>query len=671
MGSLINFLIHWVTLHPHLTGLFVCIIACAEALAFVGMLVPGAVLMFAAGALIGIGAVEFWSVFAWAVGGAILGDGFSYWLGYRYKNQIRNWKPVRRHAEWLGRGESFFHKHGGKSVLFARFVGPVRPLLPVIAGMLNMPAKRFYVFNILSAFAWAAFHLLIGMGVGASLVIAGQVATRLVLLISLLVVSIWGILWFARVVQRLSQPHLKQWANQVLTWSRRHPRLGWFTTELLDPERSAGTALFSWFVLLVTSIWLFLGILEDVVTRDRIVYAGQSVYQLLQSIRVPTFDSIMIVFTELGDATVVGALVLAVLAWLIWHRAWRDAAYWITAVASGEALVSIIKLVLKMPRPIALYNGADAYSFPSGHSTFSVVVYGFLAVLVSPVFGKRWHWLPYAFAGILVSGIAFSRLYLGAHWLADVVAGLALGMVWVALLAITREQRVHHLAIQYRFVLMIVAVFTFAGGWHIFHRFNQDAQRYAPRHTVLKLSAKSWWDKDWQSLPAWRIELSGEIEQPLNIQWAGNLGSIQGYLRSQGWRTPTPLDLRSAISWFTPNPALNTLPILPKLNKGRYETLLLVHPIKDNSRKEKQLVLRLWPADIELTPSGTPLWIGTIAYLKMQRLPLISFPRQVHEYDVPRLVVTGLARSRWKIVDRINSKGSNGEHQDNKVLLIH
>jgi membrane protein DedA with SNARE-associated domain/membrane-associated phospholipid phosphatase len=671
MGALINFLIHWVTLHPHLTGLFVGIIACAEALAFVGMLVPGAVLMFAAGALIGVGAVGFWSVFAWAVGGAILGDGLSYWLGYRYKNQIRTWGPIRRHAEWLSRGESFFHMHGGKSVVFARFVGPVRPLLPVIAGMLNMPAKRFYLYNILSAFAWAAFHLLIGMGVGASLVVAGQVATRLVLLVSLLVISIWGILWFARVVQRLTQPHLNQWANQLLAWSRRHPRLGWFTTELLDPERSPGPALISWFILLAASIWLFLGTLEDVVTRDQIVYAGQSVYQLLQSVRVPTFDSIMIVFTELGDATVVGALILAVLAWLAWHRAWRDAAYWITAVVSGEAMVAIIKFVLKMPRPIALYNGADAYSFPSGHSTFSVVVYGFLAVLVSPVFGKRWRWLPYASAGILVSGIAFSRLYLGAHWLADVAAGLALGMVWVALLAITRERRATHLAIRYRFVIMILVVFSVVGSWHIFHRFDQDAERYAPQHPVVKLSAKSWWNKDWQSLPAWRIDLSGELEQPLNIQWAGNLDSIQDYLRSQGWHKPTPLDFQSAISWFTPNPALNTLPILPKLNKGRYETLLLVRPIKDNSKNEKQLVLRLWPADVELLPSSTPLWIGTIAFLKMQHLPLISFPRQTHEYEVPRLVVNGLPRSRWKIVDRTNSNGGHDEHQGNKVLLIH
>lgn len=670
MGALINYLIHWVTLHPNLTGLFVGIIACAEALAFVGMVVPGAVLMFAAGALIGIGAVDFWSVFAWAVGGAILGDGLSYWLGYRYKNQIRSWKPIRRHMEWLGRGESFFHKHGGKSVVFARFVGPVRPLLPVIAGMLNMPAKRFYLYNILSAFAWAAFHLLIGMGVGASLVVAGQVATRLVLLISLLAVSVWGILWLARVVQRVTQPHLNQWANQILAWSHRHPRLGWLTTELLDPERSPGAALISWFVLLIASIWLFLGVLEDVVTRDEIVYAGQAVYQLLQSIRVPTFDSIMIIFTELGDAAVVGALVLAVLVWLVWHRAWRDTAYWITAVVSGEAMVAIIKFVLKMPRPIALYNGADAYSFPSGHSTFSVVVYGFLAVLVSPVFGKRWHWVPYAFAGILVSGIAFSRLYLGAHWLADVVAGLALGMVWVALLAITRERRAHHLAIHYRFVLLIVAIFTVAGCWHIFHRFDLDTKRYAPQHPVVKLSARSWWNKDWQSLPAWRIDLSGELEQPLNIQWAGKLESIQDYLRSRGWHKPTPLGFKSAISWFTPKPALNTLPILPRLNKGRYETVLLVHPIKDNSKKEKQLVLRLWPADVELVPSGTPLWIGTFASLKLQRLPLISFPRQTHEYDAPDLIVAGLARSHWKIVTRDKSFGGDSEQREIKVLLI-
>ena len=87
---------------------------------------------------------------------------------------------------------SFFSRHGGKSVLFGRFVGPVRPVIPVVAGMLGMGPVHFVVVNVLSAIGWALAYILPGVFFGTSLAVAGAVSTRLAVLIFLILGSILG-----------------------------------------------------------------------------------------------------------------------------------------------------------------------------------------------------------------------------------------------------------------------------------------------------------------------------------------------------------------------------------------------------------------------------------------------------------------------------------------------
>ncbi|MFZ0487486.1 MAG: DedA family protein, partial [Arenicellales bacterium] len=109
------------------------IVALSESLAVVGLVVPGATIMLAAGALIALGAMSFWTTTLLAVAGAIAGDGISFWIGRRYRDRLRGVWPFHRHPDWLSRGEAFFERHGGKSVVFGRFVGPVRAFVPIVA----------------------------------------------------------------------------------------------------------------------------------------------------------------------------------------------------------------------------------------------------------------------------------------------------------------------------------------------------------------------------------------------------------------------------------------------------------------------------------------------------------------------------------------------------------
>ncbi|QQS54376.1 MAG: VTT domain-containing protein [Candidatus Competibacteraceae bacterium] len=592
MSSLINESMQWASLHPHLAGLIVGLIACTESLAFIGLVVPGATLTLAAGALVGAGAMAFWSTFAWAAGGAVVGDGLSYWLGHRYQEQLRDLGPLRRHPKWLARGEAFFHRHGGKSILFARFVGPMRPVIPVVAGMLGMAPARFYLYNLSSALIWAAAHLLPGMAFGASLVLAGQVATRLAVLLGVLVASTWLIVSLIRLSYRQLQPRVARWTIQAMAWGRTHRHLAWLVADLLDPARPASRALLVWLVVLIAAGWLFLGVLEDVLTQDPLVYAGQAIYHLLQQLRTPLGDWIMVALTELGDAAVTIPVATVVLVWLLWRRAWRDALYWLTAIGFGALAVKIIKVALKAPRPVALYAGAETYSFPSGHATLSTVIYGFLAVLVAGTFGPRWRWTPYATAALLIIGIAFSRLYLGAHWLADVTAGVSLGTAWVALLAIARARRQPAAPVSIRGLATVTLLgFLGAAGWHIHNGMSQDLERYAVRHPVMVMPAPEWWREDGRSLPVWRRDLQGEREQPLNVRWAGDLGSVRQHLLSRGWHEPPALSASTALHWFLPKPALEQLPVLPQLHNGQYESLLLTQERPGETHPAEQWIL--------------------------------------------------------------------------------
>ena len=335
MTDLLQQLIAWIGQHPNTAGVVVCLIAAAESFAIVGLFVPGALMMFAAGALIAGGALAFWPIAAWAVLGAVLGDGVSYWLGRRYGEGITGRWPLRGRAEWVERGKRFMGRHGAKSVLLGRFVGPVRPVIPLVAGIMGMRPAAFFITNVLSALAWAPAYLLPGMAFGASLALAREVALRLSVLLALLVALTWALLHLVRWGYAHLPAYGRAGLERFLAYSAAHPRLH----RLVGPalERGLGTPreLLVLGVVLALALWAFFGILEDVLSGDPLVRVDSGLYHLLSGLRTPWGDSLMTAVTELGDPAVTGTVALAVLAWLAVLRRWRTALYWAGAVGLG------------------------------------------------------------------------------------------------------------------------------------------------------------------------------------------------------------------------------------------------------------------------------------------------------------------------------------------------
>lgn len=140
----------------------VFVTAFGESFVFLSLMFPGTTMLIAAGALISAGSLPFLPVLAAAVVGLVLGDAAAFWIGRRFGPVIGGLWPFTRNPELLGNGIRFFAKHGGKSVFICRFFGPVRGIIPLVAGIMQMPYERFWLANIGSAVIWAPVLLFAG-----------------------------------------------------------------------------------------------------------------------------------------------------------------------------------------------------------------------------------------------------------------------------------------------------------------------------------------------------------------------------------------------------------------------------------------------------------------------------------------------------------------------------
>lgn len=234
---------------------------------------------------------------------------------------------------------------------------------------------------------------------------------------------------------------------------------------VLDPGRSDSTALLVGLVILLGSMWVFLGVLEDVASGDPLVMVDLAVFTFLQHLRTQPMDGLMERLTQLGSVGVMLPLIAAVAAWLAWRRCWRTVGYWLATAASAEAVIKVLKQTLGRSRPLAMYQGAEQYSFPSGHATMSAVVLAFLAFLLTRGQSARWQVAICAAAALYVGLVGFSRLYLGAHWMSDVFGGFSFGLAAASLsAAVYSGHRVREDVQPQRLALLAAATIAIAAG---------------------------------------------------------------------------------------------------------------------------------------------------------------------------------------------------------------
>ncbi|TAM55915.1 MAG: HAD family hydrolase [Paraburkholderia sp.] len=369
------------------------------------------------------------------------------------------------------------------------------------------------------------------------------------------------------------------------------------------------------------SAWLFLGVLEDVLSKDPLMQADLIVYSTLQHVRTPPFDAWMTAMSELGDAAVVLPIVLVVLSWFVWHRRWRAAIFWLAAVGGAEVIVKLLKLALHRARPNPFASGVESFSFPSSHAALAIVTYGFLAFLLCEGQRHRLRTAIVLFAAVAVSLIAASRLYLGVHWVSDVAAGLSFGLAWITVLAIGYSLQLIEPIGAKRLMGLIALTLLAGASLHIARRHAADVALYRPVERIERVTPAEWRGGAWRMLSPGRVAVVGRIDEPFSVQWAATARTIERVMEANGWQAA-----RSNLAWPAA-PASRGVWAAPAIalefHLGAAPAMAFVH-IPDGAR-DTLLVLRLWPAAELVLPGSThgtvPIWTGTVT----RELPATGF----------------------------------------------
>lgn len=343
----------------------------------------------------------------------------------------------------LARTRQFFEHHGPSAVLFGRFVPVVRMLISFVAGISEMDARRFLLYNLAGAAIWATAFCSIGYFFGrhaaafyhqlvrGALVVAFGIAA----IVTLAVAGGWLIedadaAWRAEgtVWHRILMSRPMRWladkspAAQSLLFRRFSP------ADYLGLNLTLGLGLS--FVLLL----IFGAIAQSVLSRSAIVRFDMDFAEVLHSETTPMGIAFWIGVTRFGTlpATVVFGAGFALA--YSWRRGWLPFGGWLAALAGSELLDLALKRVVHREPPLfhVPYAATSTFSFPSGHVLGALVGYGMIAYFICCLTTSRlWRTIAIGAGTVIVLAVGFSRLYLGLHYFSDVIGGLAAGAVWL------------------------------------------------------------------------------------------------------------------------------------------------------------------------------------------------------------------------------------------------
>lgn len=150
--------------NPELTGTVVFALGFAESIALISLFVPSTILFLGISTAHSAAGGSFVPIWLAGAAGACIGDLVSYAIGRYFKNDIHRIWPFTRFPDLLPKGRAMFEKWGMLSVVIGKFLGMLRPFLPVVAGMMDMPWALFLFASAVSSLLWAGVFLAPGYG---------------------------------------------------------------------------------------------------------------------------------------------------------------------------------------------------------------------------------------------------------------------------------------------------------------------------------------------------------------------------------------------------------------------------------------------------------------------------------------------------------------------------
>ncbi len=472
-------LLAWLEAHPGWLAATLFAVAFVESLAIAGVIVPGVALLFGAALLAGKTGMPVPEALLWAGLGAVAGDGVSFALGRLFTGRLDRVWPFTRYPGIIASGEQFFRRHGGKSVIIGRFIGPVRPVIPLIAGALMMPWKRFLAFNIGSAIGWAPVYILPGYLVGSALALQFRPPPHFypVLGVSLGALTLVYLLLFRVQLRLRSHGRFYQWLQRRMArYTATHKFWRLYSSE--RPDRGGEFPLAS-FSLALGAGALFL-IWTLLATQGTLQGFNELASEWFMALRHPVLDPAFVVITLAGDPPVLLVGTLLAIAGLTFRGYYAAAIHCLLAAVITVAAIWSLKQLTGIDRPDLVNLPPRSGAFPSGHTAGATVFFAMAAAFIAREYRGQHRWQIYLLLSLPMLLSALSRLYLGVHWFTDVIGGLLLGLAITAAVraSYSRHDRIH-LGLDNSSVLLGSAGLVLLL-WYLVTGFGEAMVRYAP-----------------------------------------------------------------------------------------------------------------------------------------------------------------------------------------------
>jgi membrane protein DedA with SNARE-associated domain/membrane-associated phospholipid phosphatase len=435
------------------TYLLVGILAYLETGAFIGLVAPGETAVLVGGVVAGQGKISLLVLIAIVWSCAVAGDLTSYTLGRRLGRSwlLRHGDRVKITEDRLHQVERFFEKRGGLTILIGRFIGLVRALAPFIAGTSKMPLRVFLPYDVVGAGAWATTFCVLGYVFWQSFDKVTQYVSRGLFAFATVVAI--GLALYALV--RLRRDPV--WREKARQWLHEHedqPLLrplvraaGPVWRRFLSPAAGGldATARFSLdritpghLGLELTTLIALAGVgacsfflLGEMIQANPFPQTDRWAFDIVDGFRFGALTDVIKVLTDVGSLPVTGAAVLVTALFALRLRRPIDSLSLVAGMVLLYIAVHVAKAAYDRPRPAGALIDTIGAAYPSGHAAYSVAFIACSVVLVRAGVGWALRIGVITVAVALVVFVSVCRVYLHAHYLSDVLGGVALSVaVW-------------------------------------------------------------------------------------------------------------------------------------------------------------------------------------------------------------------------------------------------
>lgn len=416
-----------------------------ETLVGIGMILPGSTVILLLGMASITGKFNIIYLIIYAVLGAILGDNLNYYIGKKLgKKWLKNgvWFIKKSHLNTVN---DFFKKNGKKSIFLGRFIPSIKETIPLFAGASDMKMTTFMFWNALGAIGWVIEIVGIGYLFSQSLTLAETwlmrvgfiLASILIFFIFLYVIKVLIERYISQVIEAIlytiKAPFILLLKNKhVDKLIKKYPKTFKFISNRFSTKNFYGMPLTFISLSIIYILSLLQGIIEGILKSEIITKIDVRFSNLLSIFRTPELNTIFYWITMFSKWEVILTFTLSLIIILLIFNKKKYITPLVVSILGSQLFVQITKLIIHRTRPINSLFIESSYSFPSGHAAMSIAFYGFITYILTKNI-KRWDTkINIIFAEIIITIIiGFSRLYLGVHFLSDVIGGYLIGIMWL------------------------------------------------------------------------------------------------------------------------------------------------------------------------------------------------------------------------------------------------